>query len=68
MKLSIDQVAEAMELNRSGVYWQNIALIFGVSRMTLMRYVYGAERYGFSFWEKERVENDDGLRFLIVNK
>lgn len=67
MKLSIDQVAEAMELNQKGVYWSNIALILGVSRMTLMRYVYGAERYGYSFWEKERLENNDGLRFAIEN-
>ena len=67
MKLSIDQIAEAMELNKKGVHWQNIALIFGVSRMTLMRYVYGAERYGFSFWDKERLDNNDGLRFTIEN-
>ena len=54
MKLSIDQIAEAMELNNKGVYWGNIALIFGVSRTTLMRYIYAAERYGYSFWDDER--------------
>ena len=65
MKLTIDQVAEAMELNQKGVHWQNIADVFGVSRMTLMRYIYGAERYGYSFWETERRENNDGLTFLV---
>ena len=65
MKLTIDQVAEAMELNQKGVHWQNIADVFGVSRMTLMRYVYGAERYGFSFWEKERSDSNDALRFMV---
>ena len=65
MKLTIDQIAEAMELNQKGVHWQNIAAVFGVSRMTLMRYIYGAERYGYSFWETERRENNDGLRFLV---
>ena len=56
MKLSIDQVAEAMELNNKGVYWSNIALILGVSRMTLMRYIYAAEKYGYSFWDEDRLE------------
>ena len=62
MRLTIDQVAEAMELANNGVYYGNIALILGVSRMTLMRYIYGAERYGYSFWQMER---EDGLRFRI---
>lgn len=61
MKLSIDQVAEAMELNQKGVYWSNIALIFGVSRMTLMRYIYAAERYGYAFWD-----DDDDMTFRIA--
>ena len=65
MKLSIDQVAEAMELRDKGVFMGNVAELFSVSPSTLMRYIYGAERYGYSFWETERRENNDGLKFLV---
>ena len=52
MRLTIDQVAEAMELADKGVYWGNIAEVFGVHRSTLMRYIRGAEMYGYSFWSQ----------------
>lgn len=52
MRLTIDQVAEAMELADKGVYWGNIADVFGVHRSTLMRYIRGAEMYGYSFWSQ----------------
>jgi len=50
MRLTIDQVAEAMELANKGVYWGNIAEILGVHPSTLMRYIRAAEIYGYSFW------------------
>lgn len=50
MKLTIDQIAEVMELRQTGVYWENIATLFDTNINTLMRYVRAAERYGFSYW------------------
>lgn len=48
--LSKDEVAEALVLADAGHYWWQIAIILGVAQSTLMRYVRGAERYGYSFW------------------
>jgi hypothetical protein len=48
--LSKEQVARAMELSDEGHYWWQIAVMLGVAQSTLMRYVRGAERYGYSFW------------------
>lgn len=49
-KISIDQMAEVMELRVKGVAWDNLAQIFGVSSKTLCRYTRLAEMYGFGFW------------------
>lgn len=48
--LSKEQVARAMELSDEGHYWWQIAIMLGVAQSTLMRYVRGAELYGYSFW------------------
>jgi|OM-RGC.v1.035005465 hypothetical protein len=50
VKLTVNQIAEALELRQTGVYWENIASILNTDRNTLMRYVRAAERYGFSYW------------------
>jgi len=56
--LTKEQVAEAMELANKGVYWGNIALVFGVSKSTLMRYIRNAELYGYSFWSSHPTDKD----------
>lgn len=48
--LSKEEVAKAIELSDEGHYWWQVAIILGVANSTLMRYVRGAERYGYSFW------------------
>tara|TARA_B100000085_G_scaffold39025_1_gene32149 strand:+ start:129 stop:347 length:219 start_codon:yes stop_codon:yes gene_type:complete len=45
------QVAKAMEMYNSGNwYWGGIAEHFKVDKSTLMRYIRGAEIYGYSLW------------------
>jgi hypothetical protein len=56
MRLSIEQVAEAFELRQKGVYYANIAMIFGVAETTLKRYMRAAEKYGFSYWNTDGVQ------------
>jgi hypothetical protein len=56
MRLSIEQVAEAFELRQKGVYYANIAMIFGVAETTLKRYMKAAEKYGFSYWNTDGVQ------------
>ena len=51
-KLSIDQIAEVMELRVKGVYLENLAEVFGVSTKTLARYLRMAEQDGFEFWSQ----------------
>ena len=58
--LSIDQVAEAFELHTKGVYYCNIAVLLGVSELTLRRYMKAAERYGFAFWGDDYVYSRNG--------
>lgn len=50
--LSKNQVAKALVLAEEGHYWWQIAIMLGVAQSTLMRYVRGAERYGYSFWSE----------------
>lgn len=50
--LSKEQIAEAMELADRGVYLENIAMVFGVGRLTLTKYMRAAEKYGYSFWSQ----------------
>ena len=57
-RLSIEQIAEAFELHNKGVYYANIAMVFGVSHRVLRRHMKDAERYGFSFWGKTPGGND----------
>jgi len=59
MRLTIEQVAEAMELANNGVHWQNIAAIFDTDRSTLMRYIRNAERYGFSYWTQHPEDHSE---------
>lgn len=58
--LSIEQIAEAFELYNKGVYYCNIAMLFGVSELTLRRYMKAAERYGYAFWGDDYVCCRDG--------
>lgn len=51
-KMTIEQVAEAIELLDKGVIYENVARVFGVNKSTLARYVRGAELYGYSFWSR----------------
>lgn len=51
-KLTIEQVAEAIELLDSGVTFENVAGAFEIHRSTLARYIRGAELYGYSFWSR----------------
>ena len=55
--LSKKEVAKALELADAGHYWWQIAIIMGVANSTLMRYVRGAERYGYSFWSDNPSED-----------
>lgn len=59
-KLTIEQIAECFELANKGVYYENLALIHGVSEQTLRRYMRAAELYGYSFWEHSDVRSRDG--------
>ena len=59
-KLTIEQIAECFELVQKGVYYENLALIYGVSKHTLKRYMRAAELYGYSFWEHSDVRGRDG--------
>jgi transposase-like protein len=55
--LSKKEVAKALELAEEGHYWWQIAVMLGVASSTLMRYVRGAERYGYSFWSENPRED-----------
>lgn len=61
MRLTIDQIAEVMELRQTGVYWENIAAIFNTNTSTLMRYVRAAERYGFSYWTDQPEDHSEPI-------
>jgi len=50
--LNKSEVAKAFELAEEGYYWWQIAIMVGVAQSTLMRYVRGAEIYGYSFWSE----------------
>ena len=52
MKLSIDDIAYAMELHQEGVSIESAAYLLGVSRTTLNRCICAAKRYGYSFWSQ----------------
>jgi len=58
--LSIEQVAEAFELHNKGVYYCNIAVLLGVSELTLRKYMKAAELYGYAFWSDDYVYCGDG--------
>lgn len=58
--LSIDQVAEAFELHTKGVYYCNIAVLLGVSELTLRKYMKAAEKFGYAFWSDDYVCSGDG--------
>lgn len=49
-KLTIEQMAEVFELRNKGVYWENLAVIFGVCETTLRRYHRLAQQEGFDLW------------------
>ena len=55
-KLSIEQMAEVMELRVKGVSWTNLSIIFNVSDKTLKKYVRQAQMYGFYYWTDYRGE------------
>ena len=61
-KLTIEQIAECFELVNKGVYYENLALIHGVSEQTLRRYMRAAELYGYSFWSDDYVHSRDGTK------
>lgn len=54
-KLRIDEMAEVMELREKGVSWDNLAIIFDISRTTLKKYYRNAQLYGFDFWTDYRI-------------
>ena len=58
--ISIEQMAEVMELRTKGVAWDNLGIIFEVSSTTLRRYVRLAERYGFGFWAGDQYFDNKG--------
>lgn len=51
--MTIEQVAEAMELINKGVYMTNLAIIYGVSYDTLRKTIRHAELYGFALWDDQ---------------
>lgn len=51
-RLSIEQVAEAIEMLDQGVTFGSVAIELDVHRSTLARYIRGAEMYGYSFWSR----------------
>ena len=53
IKMTIEQVAEAMELINKGVYMTNLAIIYGVSYDTLRKTIRHAELYGFALWDDQ---------------
>jgi len=57
-KLTIDQVAEALELRNSGVFVWAIAKLFDVHESTLRKTLRNAERYGFSYWSTQPTDQD----------
>lgn len=46
-------MAEVFELREKGVYWANLAIIFGVSDCTLRKYYRICEEYGFEAWHRK---------------
>lgn len=57
-KLTIDQVAEALELQNSGVFIWAIAKLLHVHESTLRKTLRNAERYGFSYWSTQPTDQD----------
>lgn len=53
MKLSKEEMAEVFELREKGVYWENLSIIFKVSKDTLRRYMRICEDMGFEAWDKK---------------
>ena len=52
MRLTIEQIAKAMEQRTKRVDYESIAREFGVAPSTLRRYMRNAETYGFAFWNQ----------------
>jgi len=58
MRLTCKQVQQALQMKAAGYKWNGIALHFGVNQPLLARYVRAYHRYGQTFWQTERIEQE----------
>jgi hypothetical protein len=49
-KLTIQQIAEAMELRSKGIGYERLGMIFGVSQDCMRNNIKGAQRHGYNWW------------------
>ena len=49
-KLTIAQVAEAMELRSKGIGCERLGIIFGVSSDCIRNNIRGAQEHGYNWW------------------
>ena len=49
-KLTIAQVAEAMELRSKGIGYERLGMIFGVSSDCIRNNIRGAQEHGYNWW------------------
>jgi hypothetical protein len=53
-KITIQQVAEAMELRTKGIGYERLGMIFGVSPDCMRNNIRGAQEYGYNWWRGGR--------------
>jgi hypothetical protein len=49
-KITIQQVAEAMELRTKGIGYERLGMIFGVSPDCMRNNIRGAKTHGYNWW------------------
>ena len=53
-KITIQQVAEAMELRTKGIGYERLGMIFGVSPDCMRNNIRGAQEHGYNWWRGGR--------------
>lgn len=48
-------MVDVFEMDNNGIDMATISRIMGVDRSTLRRHIGGAVKYGYSFWEVDRI-------------
>ena len=49
-KLTIDQIAEAMQLRSKGIGYERLGMIFDVGTDCIRKNIRGAQEHGYNWW------------------